>query len=172
MAAPAEAAARRALALSPCLNEARLVLVNIGLYFRFDWALAKAETSRALACNPRDAEVYRVHAAYLAAHGRFGEAIAAARRAQILRPKSEVALADLAWYYFLARRFDEALGAARRTLALEPRDSWTRLLLIEAALAGRQPETALAEANALLDAARVRNPRPAPPGHVATLRPF
>ena len=83
VAAPAEAAARRALALDPCLNEARLVLVDIGLYFRFDWKLAKTEMDRALACDPRDSEVHRVHAAFHAAHGRFGEAIEAARRAQL-----------------------------------------------------------------------------------------
>jgi DNA-binding winged helix-turn-helix (wHTH) protein/tetratricopeptide (TPR) repeat protein len=172
VAAPAEAAARRALALDPCLNEARLVLVDIGLYFRFDWKLAKTEMDRALACDPRDAEVHRVHAAFHAAHGRFGEAIAAARRAQLLDPKSEAALADLAWYSFLARRYGEALDLARRTLALQPEDTWTSQALIEAALAAGEPEIALAEANSLLDLARSRGRPPLPPGRFASLRPF
>ncbi|HEX9966508.1 MAG TPA: winged helix-turn-helix domain-containing protein [Solirubrobacterales bacterium] len=170
--APAEAAARRALALAPCLNEARLVLVDIGLYFRFDWKLAKAELDWALACDPRDSEVHRVHAGYLAARGRFDEAIEAARRAQLLDPRSQVALADLAWYSFLARRHDEALALARRTLALEPQDSWTRLVLVEAALAAGRPEIALAEANAMLEIARDRGRLPLPPQRIRSLRPF
>lgn len=172
VAAPAEGAARRALALSPCSNEARLVLVDIGLYFRFNWNQAKADIDRVLACDPRDAEAHRVHAAYLASHGHFEAAIEAARQAQLLDPKSEVALADLAWYSFLARRFDEALDTARRTLELEPRDSWTHTLLIEAALASRKPEIALAQANALLDIARGHHPLPLPPERIRTLRPF
>jgi DNA-binding winged helix-turn-helix (wHTH) protein/tetratricopeptide (TPR) repeat protein len=172
VAAPAEAAARRALALDPCLNEARLVLVDIGLYFRFDWKLAKTEMDRALACDPRDSEVHRVHAAFHAANGRFGEAIAAARQAQLLDPKSEMALADLAWYSFLARRYDEALDLARRTLALQPEDTWTSQALIEAALAAGKPEIALAEANSLLELARSRGRPPLPAGRFESLRPF
>lgn len=170
--APAEAAARRALALSPCLNEARLVLVDIGLYFRFDFNQAKIELDRALACDPRDSEAHRDHAAYLAAQGRFAEALEEVRRAQLLDPTSEVARADLAWYSFLARRYDEALDLARRTLALQPEDSWTRQVLIEAALAAGKPEVALAEANAILELARSRGRGPVPAGRLAGLRPF
>jgi DNA-binding winged helix-turn-helix (wHTH) protein len=170
--APAEKAARRALALSPCRNEARLVLVDIGLYFRFDWSQAKREMDRALACDPRDSEAHRVRAAYFAAHGRFGEALEAARRAQLLDPKSQVAGADLAWYSFLARRYDEAFAFARRALALEPADTWTRQMLIESALATGRPDLALAEANAILDLARRRGRPPLPPGPFQGLRAF
>lgn len=91
--APAETAARRALTLDPCLNEARLVLIDIGLYFRFDQKTAKAEIDRALACDPRDAEIHRVHAGWLAAQGQLDPAIEAARRAQLLDSKPEVVLA-------------------------------------------------------------------------------
>lgn len=78
--APAESEARRALALSSCLNEARLVLVDIDLYFRFDWSKAKTEIDRALACDSRDLEAYRAQAAWLAMQGRFAEAIEAPGR--------------------------------------------------------------------------------------------
>lgn len=172
VAAPAEASARKALTLAPCLTVARLVLVDIGLYFRFDWRLAKTEMDRALACDPRDPEVHRVHAAFHAAHGRFDEALASARRAQLLDPKSGVAVADLAWYSFLARRHDEALDLARRTLALQPEDAWTRQVRIEAALAAGEPGIALAEANSLLDLARSRGRPPLPAGRFESLRPF
>lgn len=170
--APAEAEARRALALAPCLNEARLVLVDIEVYFRFDWSAAKSDLERALACDPRDMEAHRVHAAWLAAHGRFDEALAAARQAQLLDPQSEVAVADLAWYSFLARRYGEALELARRTLALQPEDTWTRQILIEAALATGKTEIALAEANAILEVVRSRGRKPRPPERVDNLRPF
>jgi len=69
------------------------------------------------------------------------------------------------------RRYDEALDLARRTLALQPEDSWTRQVLIEAALGSGKPEVALAEANAILQLARSRG-RPVPAGRLEGLRPF
>jgi DNA-binding winged helix-turn-helix (wHTH) protein/tetratricopeptide (TPR) repeat protein len=170
--APAETAARRALALAPCLNRARLVLANIGLYYRFDWRQARIELDRAVACDRRNSEVHRVYAGYLAARGQLAAAVATARKALLLDPRSEVALADLAWYSFLARRYEEALDLARRTLALEPRDTWTRQVLIEAALRTGKPEIALAAANELMDLIRSRGQPPLPPGPVEDLAPF
>src|SRR6185436_17572308 len=170
--APAETAARRALALSPCLNEARLVLVDVGLYFRFDWARAKGDLDRALDCDPRDAEARRILAAYLAAHGRFDEALEAARQAQLLDPQSEAARADLAWFCFLARRYPEALDLARRTLDLQPEDLFTRQLVVEAALATGQPELALAAANALLAEVRRQGRTPLPTARVESLAAY
>ena len=170
--APAETAARQALALDPHLLQAQLVLVDIELYFRFNWRQARIELDRALALGPRDPDVHRAQAAYLAAHGRFDEALAAARQAQLLDPSSSVTAADLAWYSFLARRYDEALDLARRTLALEPTDTWTRGVMIEAALAVGEPGIALAEANEILRIVRSRSPAPVAPESFDSLRGF
>jgi tetratricopeptide (TPR) repeat protein len=170
--APVERAARRALELDPQLGGARIVLANVEVYFRFRWDQARAELDQALALAPEDPEVHRVHAGYLAAQGDLEGAMAAARRAQLVDPRSDAVVADLAWYTFLARRYGEALDLARRALALQPDDTWTSLLLIDAARAAGEPEVALAQADALLERARRRAMTPAPPVRAVRLREF
>ena len=168
----AEAAARKALELDPRSGEARAILANIELFFRFDWRRARAELDQALALSPGDPEPHRVHAAYLASQGHLDAALLAARRAQLLDPFSDVVQGDLAWYLFLDRRYGEALDATRQTLALQPGDPWARSFLIDAALAAGEPQTALAQANSLLAGLQTRALSPPPPVRVETLRDF
>lgn len=169
----AETAARKALEIDPGAGEAWAVLANIDLYFRFDGRRAKEELDRALALSPRElVEPRRLQAAWLATRGRMAEAFRAAQEAQLLDPQSDVAVADLAWYSFLARRYDDSLDWGRRALALQPDDLWTRRLLVEVALAKSDPGMALAQANASLEYVRTRNLLPSLPARVARLTEY
>jgi DNA-binding winged helix-turn-helix (wHTH) protein len=169
----AETAARKALEVDPRAGEAWAVLANIDLYFRFDGRRAREDLDRALALSPRDLlEPHRLHAAWLATRGRTDEAFRAAQEAQLLDRQSDLLVADLSWYSFLARRYDDSLDWGRRALALQPDDQWTRRLLVEVALAKGDPGMALAQANTSLEYVRTRNLLPSLPAHVARLADY
>jgi DNA-binding winged helix-turn-helix (wHTH) protein/tetratricopeptide (TPR) repeat protein len=169
----AETAAKKAIEIDSRAGEAWAVLANVDLYFRFDSRRAREDLDQALALSPRDlVEPRRLQAAWLATQGRTDEAFRAAQEAQLLDPQSDVMVADLAWYSFLARRYDDALDWGRRALALQPDDQWTRRLLVEVALAKGDPGMALAQANASLEHVRTRNLLPSLPAHVARLTDY
>lgn len=117
--APASlAAARQALQLDPRLPEAHLAMANVLFKDLVDWGRAGAEFRQALVLNPGRADSLHAYASYLAALGRYDEAIAYVNRARELDPASMGVRSDVAWFLYLARRYDEAIRQARSTLTL------------------------------------------------------
>ena len=92
---PARAAARRALELDPTSAEAHTSLAYI--LHRFEWNFAAAEQSfkRAIELEPTYALAYHWYAALLDSVGRRSDAIAYARRAEILDPLTPVISVNL-----------------------------------------------------------------------------
>jgi len=116
----AEAAFQKAKELDPTLPEVRAGLAIIQWMIRRDWAGAEKEF-RNLQTNPS----YRPQALYprfLAAEGRFDEAILQARRAVEADPLSirfSLALGDI---YYYAHRYEEAVQQYRQALELDSQD--------------------------------------------------
>jgi tetratricopeptide (TPR) repeat protein len=117
----AKAAAQRALVLDPRLAPAHASLGYVALYYDWNWVEAEAEFERAIALNPSYSVGHQWYANYLTARGRFDEAVAAMRRAQVVDPLSLIASAALGWVHFYQRDYDAAVEQCRRTLELNPR---------------------------------------------------
>ena len=116
----AKEAATKALSIDGTLAEARTSLAFIK--HRFDWGGEEAETEFQLAIKykPTYAPAHQWYSSYLVAVGRFGEAIAEAKRAQELEPLSFIGNSHLGWILYLAGHYDEAIAHCKRLLDVDP----------------------------------------------------
>ncbi len=80
----AKAAAIQALRLDDTLVEAHTSLALVRMLYDWDWPGAEAEFRNALALNANYATAHHWYGLYLAARGRFDDAIAEVERAQRL----------------------------------------------------------------------------------------
>src|SRR5262249_34500698 len=85
------AEARRALVLDPNLVEAHTVLGHIYFVYDWDWPSAEQEFKRSLELNPSSALTLIYYADFLAALGRFDEAVKHMEMARRLDPQSGTA---------------------------------------------------------------------------------
>lgn len=147
--APAEAlpqvrtAAHRAIALDDRLAEAHAALAYERL-IAVDRAASEREFRKALDIEPGNATARFWYAASLASAGRFGEALAEARRAEALDPVSPIIASGTAWVLHLAREFEQEREKAREVLALDPNFLMGHYRLGEAALAQERLSEAIA----------------------------
>jgi DNA-binding winged helix-turn-helix (wHTH) protein/tetratricopeptide (TPR) repeat protein len=118
----ATAAAKRALQIEPSLAEAHASLGH-ALLHSWQWDGSEKAFRTAVDCNPGYAPAHQWYAEYLAAMGRFDEAVAEARRAQELDPLSVVHSADVGFMLYYARRYDEAVEQLQHAIDMEP-DFW------------------------------------------------
>jgi serine/threonine-protein kinase len=116
----ARSAAEKALEIDNKLAEAHSALAVAKFRGDWDWSGAEREFKRAIELKPDGASTHQWYASYLAAMGRFDEAIQETRRAQesdntSLSIKSHFGLID-----FFAHRFDDAIAECQKTIALDP----------------------------------------------------
>ena len=133
---PAEAAtgARNAIAqalrIDPDDAVAHAALATLLLRYDFDWRGAEVEYRRAIDLNPGDVDVHRTYAWYLAAAGRYDEALSEATKAYALDPFH--AEFGLGWQALRAGRYDEAVRQLEKWLAYSPKGYWPRANLAAA----------------------------------------
>jgi len=136
----AKQAVERALAIEPNLPDALMTRAAIG---DPDFAALERSFRAALAANPSNATGHHWFGLNLLAVGRFAEAEAEIRQAQILDPLSLHVGADLGTVYYYSGRYQEALEQARKILALDPHQFRGLLLLAQGYEAlGRYAEAA------------------------------
>ena len=116
----AEAAAKKALEIDEGLSEAHGQLGFETLFYERDWARAEREFRRAIALNPSNAFAHDGLSMYLAALGRFDEALAEIKRARDLDPLSLVINGDVSFVLFFARQYDQALDHLQKTREMDP----------------------------------------------------
>jgi serine/threonine protein kinase/Tfp pilus assembly protein PilF len=114
-------AAERALALDDSLAPAHTCLALTLVWYDWDFVKGEAEFRRAIALNANDAEAHRLYGDFLAAMGRFDEAIVEKRRAEQLDPLSVPTSWDVSRTLYYAGHDDEAIEQARHTLDLDSR---------------------------------------------------
>jgi len=116
----AKAAAVQALRIDDGLVEAHTSLALVRMLYDWDWTDAEAEFRKALALNANYATAHHWYGLYLAARGRFEDAIAEVERARRLEPLSLAINTDLGLVLYLARRYDEAIAQYRAAIDLDP----------------------------------------------------
>jgi TolB-like protein/Tfp pilus assembly protein PilF len=115
----AEAAARRAIALSENLGEAHAALAS-ALWNDWQWDQVEPEYRRAIELSPNYATGRQWYGEFLSAMGRYDEAIAQLERARTLDPHSGIVPTSLARLYAAAGRDADAVALLEETLAADP----------------------------------------------------
>jgi serine/threonine-protein kinase len=115
----AEAAARKALELDSMLAEPHATLGFVKLYYAWDWPAAEREFRLAIARNPSYATAHEWYGLYLAAMGRFDEAVAQERSAQSLDPLSVSVASTTGWVMHYSGRQDDAERTLRTALRMD-----------------------------------------------------
>ena len=116
----AKAAAERALVLNDRLAEAHASLAYANLHFYWDWDAAERGFQHALSLNPNYPTAHTWYSGYLAALGRFDQAMEEVQHARRLDPLSLIINADVGWICFFARRHDQAIEQLERTTEMDP----------------------------------------------------
>lgn len=114
----ARQAVAHALSLEPNLPEA--LLTKAATADHPDFETAERSYRAAIAANPSNANAHHWLGLNLLAIGRFAEAEAEIRQAQILDPLSLHVGANLGVVYYYSRRYQDAVEEARKVLALDP----------------------------------------------------
>jgi serine/threonine protein kinase/tetratricopeptide (TPR) repeat protein len=118
--ARARSAAERALSLDATSAEAHAALAVSRLFGHWDFPGAAAAFEKSLSLNPRLATTHVFHSLYFAAHSRFDDALATARKAEALDPLSVLPVLSVVWACHFAGRDEEELAQVHRLLDLDP----------------------------------------------------
>jgi serine/threonine protein kinase/Tfp pilus assembly protein PilF len=124
-------AAERALALDDSLAPAHTTMAQALVWYDWDFAKGEKEFRRAIALNANDADAHRMYGDFLAAMGRFEEALVEKRSAEQLDPLSVTASWDVGRTLFYAGRYDDAIEQAKRAVDLDPNFPYTYHLQAE-----------------------------------------
>lgn len=112
--------ATNALEIDDALAEAHLSLAGVKFLYDWDWQGAAEEFKRAIDLNPGYATAHHIYGHYLAALGKFEEAIAQMMHARKLDPLSIVIGCSLGFTFYRARNYEEAIKHFRSVLDLAP----------------------------------------------------
>ena len=110
----------RALEIDSDLADAHLSLASIHFYYEWDFTEAERSYRRAIVLNANSPDAHWRYGHFLAALGRFEEAIGEGRRALELDPLSLVAKFFMVRIYWFANLLDDALAQARGMIEMAP----------------------------------------------------
>jgi serine/threonine-protein kinase len=116
----ATTAARRAIELDPSLAEGYASLGYLKLHAWWDWAGAEHDLRRAVAINPSYIPARQWLSTFLAATGRFSEALPLAEGAIQLDPLSILARVNLGTVFVFDGQYPHAESQFRQAVAMEP----------------------------------------------------
>jgi serine/threonine-protein kinase len=142
----ARASAGRALEIDDRLAEAHAVSAEIKYLFDWDWAGADRDLKRAVELDPGSDTVHLIYADFLAAMGRFDEAIAQSEKAKELDPLSPSAAHMLAFSLMGLRDYERAAAEFRAALDLNPNWTWGYIKLTKTLADSGRCDQALATA--------------------------
>lgn len=141
----ARAAAEKALSLDPDLAEAHASLAMARFFGQWDFTGAERGFQRALRLAPGYVTAHHWYAYWLAAMGRFDEAVAEIRRAREIDPTSLTVNRDLGHILLYAKRYDEAAAQLKTVVRMDPSFPHARFYLAAALLFGSHLEEASTE---------------------------
>jgi TolB-like protein/Tfp pilus assembly protein PilF len=150
----AKEVATQGIEIDGSLVGAHAALGIIHLRYDWDWAAAETRFKFAVGINAGSARAQELYGWYLAAMGRFDEAIERERRALELDPVSSQVNTLFGHVLYLARRYDEAVEQLQWALELDEK-YWFAHLILGLAL---QQQGKLDEAIAQFQRARQEEP--------------
>src|SRR4051812_5775813 len=115
----AKEAATKALSLDESLPGAHLSLAVIAFWFDWNRPVSEREFQRAIELSPNDPTPHEFYSLLMVSVGRTDEAIAEAKRAQLLDPVSPETNFTLGSVYFSARQYEQAADNIRRAVELD-----------------------------------------------------
>lgn len=134
----------KAVSIDPRSAEAYAVLGFIHYSYTWAWSAAEAAFERAIRINPNLAVSYQWYAEFLAAMGRFDEAIARIEIAERLDPFSLAVATSRGHVLWLARDADALLLAMQKIVEIEPRYPLAHIFIILAHMLKGQFEESVA----------------------------
>ena len=141
----AREAAEKALKLDESLAEAHTALATVNFSYDWDFAGAAREFRRALEINPSYSDAHQMNSYYLAAIGKFDEALTEMKRAQELDPVSLEKTIGIGEILFQQRRYDDAIAQYRKSLEMDSNSGFTHWALGRPLLAQGKFNEAIAE---------------------------
>ncbi len=127
--AQAKTMALKALEMDDTLAEAHTSLAYARWLGDLDWTGAERGFKRALDLKTSYVMAHEWYAEFLAAQGRFDEAVAEIKRAQQLDPLAVPVNRAVGWVLYFARRYGEAVEELKKTLAMSPDFLGARMVL-------------------------------------------
>jgi TolB-like protein/Tfp pilus assembly protein PilF len=131
VAAPARAAAQKALELDNRLPEAYVAQGHLHFFFDWDWKGAENSIRRALELDPNNLDSHYNYAILLIALGRFPEAFTEVQSAERLDPISHQVQTAFGRILFCAGKPDEAILRLQQAIEREPRSAMAHGYLAE-----------------------------------------
>ncbi len=116
----ARRAANKALSIDRNLAEAHTQLAWVSFRWDWNWDKAEREFIQAITLNEDHAQARHWMGVFLAAMGRFDEAITRGKEARFIDPLSEVLGAELGWTLYMARRYEESVEESMKARASHP----------------------------------------------------
>jgi eukaryotic-like serine/threonine-protein kinase len=113
-------AAIKSLAIDNNLAEGHAALAYTTFRGDWKWPESEKEFKQAINLNDNYASVHQWYANYLAAQGRFEEAIKETRRTQELDKTSLIINAHFGLVYFLGHRYDDSITECKKAIELDP----------------------------------------------------
>jgi tetratricopeptide (TPR) repeat protein len=137
--------ALKALEMDDSLAEAHTSLAYARWLGDLDWPGAERGFKRAIELKTSYVMAHEWYAEYLAALGRYDDALAEIKRAQQLDPLSVPVNRAVGWVLYFARRYDEAIEELKKALAMNPEFLGARLVLWWVWIAKGSHEEAIAD---------------------------
>jgi len=122
-------AALQAIQHDPKLAEAHAALAINNFAYTWDWATAEQEFSRAIEINSGNPIIYHSYASFLIAMGRFDDASANMKMAQMLDPFSPLINASMAYPFYFSRHYDQAITELLAALEIDNHFSLSHKIL-------------------------------------------
>ncbi len=142
------AAAERALALDPTVQDAHVTLIHLQLDFDKDFAAAAKSLEKAMRLGNPSAGLWHYSAMWNAQQGRIEAGLADMRRARAMEPMTLLLSSNYALILFNARRYDEAIELLTPIVAANPGFDTGRSVLARALTATGRFDEALSHLQA------------------------
>ncbi|HEX8139766.1 MAG TPA: winged helix-turn-helix domain-containing protein [Pyrinomonadaceae bacterium] len=119
----ARRAATRALEVDDALAEAYAALGIVDL-ISLNWPSSKTRFEQALSLDPNSAQAYFWYATFWITQGQTDEALAAAKRSQLLDPLSPLVCTQIARIFLIKRQYDAAIEYCYQAIELDENFPW------------------------------------------------